>query len=120
MEQLPKASKLYIGLDISNDTLRRTLSQLLAGWGFLPAIGKLINERCLLLLTDCRERAAHWENKSQTQWRSQPIILGVGFVADGTIESVTNRKTADDFRMTLYFWLGNRWKAQQCQQKSLQ
>ena len=120
MEPLPKASKLYIGLEISNDTLRRTLSQLLAGWGFLPAIGKLINERCLLLLTDCRERADYWESKSQTQWTYQPIILGIGFAADGKIEPVTDRKTADDFRMTLYYWLGNQWKVQQYNQESLQ
>ena len=110
MNETPKASNLYIGLDVKDAKLRRILMQLLASWGFLPVPGRLIDEKCSMIFADTWDRASFWEVESEAEWDRESIVTGIGFdISQRQIQPVINTETADDFRMTVYYWLGNFW-----------
>ena len=118
MEGIPKPTKLYIGVDVEERRLRRVMMQLSASWGFLPVSGKMIDEQCAMIFADTWERASFWEVESEAQWGSKPIVIGIGFeIGQRQIEPVIDTRTADLFRMMIYYWLGNTWMFRAIQKK---
>ena len=111
MEEIIKATKLFVGLDVQDTKLRRTMMQLLAGWGIIPVCGEQIDKKCSLIFADTWDRAAFWEVESEAEWENEPLVFGIGFeISQRQIEPVVNAQTTDDFRMMIYYWLGNFWK----------
>ena len=76
----------------------------------MTVAGELIDEKCCMIFADTWDRAAFWEAESEAEWENEPLVSGVGFeISQRRIEPVVNTQTADDFRMMIYYWLGNFW-----------